>query len=87
VIELSDEMREAFQRAAGWPGPPWRFGADVANGLTAVLAIVARDMVPPGPCSAELPPFVGDVPSWCQLRHGHAGDHENETTRWREGPS
>jgi hypothetical protein len=43
VIEVTDEMREAFQVAAGWPGPPWRFGPDVANGLAAVLALVERD--------------------------------------------
>lgn len=43
MIELTDEMREAFQVAAGWPGPPWRFGPDVANGLTSVLALVERD--------------------------------------------
>lgn len=43
MIELTDQMREAFQVAAGWPGPPWRFGVDVANGLAAVLAIVERD--------------------------------------------
>lgn len=42
MIEVTDEMREAFQVAAGWPGPPWRFGPDVANGLAAVLAIVER---------------------------------------------
>lgn len=46
MSEPTDEMREAFQVAAGWPGPPWRFGPDVANGLAAVLAIVERDQQP-----------------------------------------
>lgn len=42
-IDITDEMREAFQAAAGWPGPPWRFGEDVARGLAAVLALVERE--------------------------------------------
>jgi hypothetical protein len=44
TIDPTDEMREAFQVGAGWPGPPWRFGADVANGLAAALDLIADDV-------------------------------------------
>lgn len=42
MIELTDELKQAFIAAAGWPGEPWRFGSDVADGLAAVLALVER---------------------------------------------
>lgn len=44
MIEVPDEMREAFQVAAGWPGPPWKFGPDVAKGLAAALALFVRQV-------------------------------------------
>lgn len=44
MIEPTDEMRQAFIEAAGWPNEPWRFGSDVENGLAAVLALVERDL-------------------------------------------
>jgi hypothetical protein len=40
TIEVTDEMREAFERAAGECA-----GIDVRGGLTAVLAIVERERV------------------------------------------
>lgn len=44
MIVPTDEMRQAFQVAAGWPGPPWRFGQDVANGLAAALTVFVREV-------------------------------------------
>ena len=55
------------------------------EGLAAVLALVERDQA--GPCSVTLQLITsggepgGDL--WCQLRHGHLGDHENGITRWK----
>lgn len=40
-----------------------------------------------GPCSVDLPTVaLHDHPGTvsCQLRHGHAGNHENGVTRWRD---
>lgn len=41
---------------------------------------------PPGPCASQTPPITFDgrtMPRlWCNLRHGHAGRHENEGTSW-----
>lgn len=97
MIELTDEMERAMYAALN-AAEPGRHHAAVRTGLAAVLAIVERDQAtraeveaattPPGPCSVALglitmsgEPY-GDL--WCQLRHGHAGDHENGRTRWKE---
>lgn len=44
MIELTDEMRQAFADAAGWPPAPWMFGPDVERGITAVLSLVERKL-------------------------------------------
>lgn len=38
-----------------------------------------------GPCSSTLPDlFDNELGTWCELRHGHIGDHESGPTRWRK---
>ena len=82
MIEPTDEMREAFRAAA--PGLCIRPKC-LRLRLAAVLALVALDQA--GPCSVTLQLITsggepgGDL--WCQLRHGHLGDHENGITRWK----
>jgi hypothetical protein len=83
VIEPTDEMRQAFRKAALTDT-----GFDADRGLAAVLAIVERDQA--GPCSVALPLITaggescGDL--WCELRHGHLGDHQHGPTRWKTLP-
>lgn len=88
MTKPTDEMRAAFLAenedtcdAVGCGRPEC-----LDQRLTAVLAIVERDYQIAGPCSSTLAPIVGIVPTWCQLRHGHTGDHESGPTRWREQP-
>ncbi|WP_328465499.1 hypothetical protein OHA21_43750 [Actinoplanes sp. NBC_00393] len=45
------------------------------------------DRLGAGPCSATWPLLIGDGELWCELRHGHAGDHESGPTRWKERAS
>lgn len=42
-----------------------------------------------GPCTAVLPALYPETyPAvWCQLQHGHAGDHFNDPTRWKDSRS
>lgn len=87
MIEPTDEMANA-----GWDALPVSAQEsghidldDMKTVLAAVLAIAGRDQA--GPCSVALPLLTargesfGDL--WCQLRHGHLGDHENGPTRWK----
>jgi hypothetical protein len=82
VIDPTDEMVKAFER---------HFftcfrDEDVRDALAAVLAVVDRDYGT-GPCSAVLPDLHdSEFGTWCELRHGHAGDHEAGLTRWKERP-
>jgi hypothetical protein len=75
MIEPTDEMADAFRRAA-WAKPVWIAGQEVPNlreGITAVLAIVERDY-PIGPimCDASCP--TEDL-AYCELPRGHKGTH------------
>lgn len=60
-------------------------GKTAAEALRDVRSLVERDQA--GPCSVALPLMAvgGESPGdlWCQLRHGHLGDHENVPTRWK----
>jgi hypothetical protein len=101
VIEPTDEMCAAFFAAdrAHRRSELERLGFHRAHlptmdagafraGLAAVLAIVERDLGTVGPCSSTLPDlFDGELGTWCELRHGHTGDHEAGPTRWRETAS
>jgi hypothetical protein len=81
VIEVTDEMvQEMWPRIAG----DVISLEDIREGLAAVLAIVARDYGDVGPCSTVLPGLASGPDVWCELRHGHTGDHENGPTRWKE---
>jgi hypothetical protein len=90
VIEPTDEMliawRDAMKAAAAEAvkaGEPLSASQEIARaGLAAVLAIVERNLA--GPCSAALPRLTEYGDLWCQLRHGHLGDHEMGPTRWKE---
>ena len=85
TIEPTDEMRDAFSAArAEHDGVPLgRFLSGDEVGLRAALAILERDQA--GPCSAMIPPAFGVTTwLWCQLRHGHTGDHESGPTRWKD---
>lgn len=84
MIELTDQMRRAYAHAkADARGWNW-YDLDASDeaGLAAVLAIVERDQA--GPCSVTLPRLTEYGDLWCQLRHGHHGDHEMGPTRWKE---
>jgi len=50
----------------------------------AVLAIVERDLAGPCPESFHIGLLAATQPLRCNLRAGHAGDHENGGTRWWE---
>lgn len=83
AIEITQAFRDAFYDED--------LGCDIPgcidcfdDRLAAVLAIVEREYRMAGPCSSTLDPIVGIVPTWCQLRHGHSGDHESGPTRWKE---
>ena len=81
AIEVTDEMREAFE-AAAWP-PNWVGGEPLwEDGLAAVLAIVERDLA--GPCTSEMPRILGDGVIHCELRQGHDGRHVSGPTTWWE---
>jgi hypothetical protein len=84
VIEPTDEMVAAYVEA--WRGRLFKPPQDterpaVRAGLAAVLALVKRDQA--GPCSETLPRLTEYGDLWCQLRHGHLGDHEMGPTRWK----
>jgi hypothetical protein len=84
VIELTDEMIAAFDAVWSKRMVLSDYRTDVRDALAAVLAIVEREHGGVGPCSAVLPHFVDDTGIWCELRHGHTGDHESGPTRWKE---
>lgn len=83
MIEATDEMVYAYVASADHP--EWLKQEEIRRGIAAVLALVERDQA--GPCSMALSLMavggqsLGDL--WCQLRHGHLGDHENGPTRWK----
>jgi len=53
------------------------------EGLAARICDLLNDSV--GPCSSSLPHLHdSEFGTFCELRHGHAGDHEAGPTRWRE---
>jgi hypothetical protein len=83
TIEVTDEMVQAARAAT--------CGAEdnecMRDALTAAFALVERDMGLAGPCSVGSPTIGDAPPTWCQLRHGHTGDHVSGVTRWRERTS
>jgi len=84
VIEPTSEMRLAFDEA---PGADKDCVCPIClnHRLAAVLAIVEHEVGLIGPCSAMLPHLVNpETAEFCELRHGHTGDHESGPTRWRE---
>jgi hypothetical protein len=94
VIEPTDEMNIAYWTAVNNATRTRSSTTPHLEGLRAVLALVERDYRieprPPwdrgqaGPCSEVLPPLLGSSAStWCELPHGHTGDHENGPTRWK----
>ncbi len=90
MTKPTDEMRAAAYRVAREWAVQHRHALpddrmlDVV--MAAVLAIAERDSARPGPCSSTLPRLTEYGDLWCQLRHGHAGDHEMGPTRWKERP-
>jgi hypothetical protein len=79
VIVVTDELVEAFDAATQFEGVD---PTEIALGLVAVLAIVERAQA--GRCQVDLPSFTGGAALFCELRHGHTGDHQSGPTRWRE---
>jgi hypothetical protein len=78
VIEPTDEMVKEFRRRA------LAEGGGIEAGLAAVLAVVERDLAGPCPESFHIGLLAATRPLRCNLRAGHAGDHENGGTRWWE---
>lgn len=54
------------------------------TGSTDASAVPPPPQVPPGPCPSNAPTLVTDCGPGdrCELRAGHAGDHENGAMRW-----
>lgn len=84
-MEPTEEMIQAFGRA--WHAEDEQGthvpGARRRAGIRAVLEIVERDAVKPGPCMQSAPGlFEGVPPVTCSLLAGHAGGHTNGVTSW-----
>jgi hypothetical protein len=72
-------------RANVWPdlGQLLKWLMDDADQARGRLAEAERNQA--GPCTAVLARVIGTGEIWCELRHGHAGDHTAEGgTRWKE---
>jgi hypothetical protein len=89
VIEVTDEMAEAFERAFGFASSEDQVvihrRANCA-GLAAVLAIVERDHQVVALCCEELTPGLRCTRALIPA-NGHRGDHEaklstGNTVRW-----
>lgn len=83
TIKRTDEM-ERVMYAALAEQEPGRHHAALRKGLDAVLAIVERNLAGPCPASFHIGLLAVTQPKRCDLRAGHAGDHESGGTRWWE---